>query len=166
MVPLTCTMPICSLCREGWLRTRRPALSLDTNLRTWEKQRGDGDREPQEQRTERNKDNKWSRRREKRKQKVDGGRSHALTHSEPSSMYTHPQSKRWGNFRCSILNKLDEACFSAAFFIYFAWQTMVYTVRGDIHSANAYIVACFPIIDQNLNCNNFHKQWWLQLVKY
>lgn len=41
MVPLTCTMPICSLCREGWLRTRRPALSMDTNLRTWEKQRRD-----------------------------------------------------------------------------------------------------------------------------
>lgn len=55
MVPLTCTMPICSLCREGWLRTRRPALSLDTNLRTWEKQRGDGDCERQEQRKERKK---------------------------------------------------------------------------------------------------------------
>lgn len=41
MVPLTWTMPICSLCREGWLRTRSPALSLATNLRTWEKQRGE-----------------------------------------------------------------------------------------------------------------------------
>lgn len=39
MVPLTWTMPICSLWREGWLRTRSPALSLATNLRTWEKQR-------------------------------------------------------------------------------------------------------------------------------
>lgn len=42
MVPLTCTTPIWSLCREGWLRTRRPALSLDTNLRTWEKQKEGG----------------------------------------------------------------------------------------------------------------------------
>lgn len=49
MVPLTWTMPICSLCREGWLRTRSPALSLATNLRTWEKQRGrDGESETDE----------------------------------------------------------------------------------------------------------------------
>lgn len=80
MVPLTCTMPICSLCREGWLRTRRPALSLDTNLRTWEKQREDGDRE------RRSKEQKEKRQKGQREEKeeeagqADGGRLHAVAH--------------------------------------------------------------------------------------
>lgn len=140
MVPLTCTMPICSLCREGWLRTRRPALSLDTNLRTWEKQRGDGDRERQEQRIKRRRKKRQEVQQEEKVEEagqVDGGRLHAFyPHRACFQVHTYKQRKMRKLLELNFQqHQLDEVCFNPH--PTGAWKTMEHMFRRNIHSADS-----------------------------